>query len=170
MSYASLFAPSPFLDLPAEVWDNIFSFSHGEENKNQVYKRVFSVQKKREMDSVLPRQNRSMKENKFLPREEDLDLEVEPRRRRSRSKPFAKKAKHPLKKRIVKQKKIISHEENLYQQSLDDPHDYITDGPDDNFCDDYYDDLYKEHMSYYLSMSFVDYYEIEWASDDESHD
>lgn len=158
MSYASLFAPSPLLGLPCEIWDGIFSFSHGEE-KDQIYKKVFSVQRKEnKVDSVLPRQNRSMKQNKLLPRQEDLEIEVEVKERvkaprTKRRHPIFKvvtKPGYPPKKRIIKQKKIISHEEELYRESIENPHDYITDGPDDNFCDDYYDDLYNDRMSHYL--------------------
>ncbi|QIN54284.1 hypothetical protein [Cedratvirus kamchatka] len=152
MSYASLFAPSPFLDLPVEVWDKIFSFSHGEDKK-KIYQRVFSLKQGKKVDSVLPRQNRTMKQNKVLPREQDLYIEVEKTRacrRKTLCRP--KKSSYAPKKRVIKRAKIISHEEDLYQQSLDDPHNYITDGPDDNFCDDYYDDLYKDCMSHYLHV------------------
>jgi hypothetical protein len=160
MSYASLFAPSPFLDLPPEMWDKIFSFSHGEEEKNLIYKRVFSLQRRRKkVDSVLPRQNRSMKENKVLPREEDLDLEVNLKERvkapktKKNSKAWLStlaKPGYPPKKRVVKRAKIISHEEDLYKQSLANPYNWYTPDCEEPFyTEEYYEELEREWNNYW---------------------
>ncbi|SPN79086.1 Hypothetical protein ZAZAV_159 [Cedratvirus Zaza IHUMI] len=152
MSYASLFAPSPFLNLPSEMWDSILSFSHGEE-KDSAYEKVFSAQEmKNKVDSVLPRQNRSMRENKVLPREQDLDLEVNLKvrekapktKRKNRFLKMYTKPVYPPKKRVIKRAKVISHEEDLYKQSLINPYDWYTPDCEEPFyTEEYYQTMYE---------------------------